>query len=192
MILKAFSAALFAVALATVPAERASADAGDVVGGLIVGGLIGAAIANGNRGSGNQGTSGGGGGIPATEMGSNTQTALNYFGFDAGVVDGQIGQGTRGAIEHYQATMGYPVNGRDYPSYQYDQLMAAYQWGLHGGQAQTGLYGQPLLIAYRSQLMAPTQPVQPQVTVAPPAQTTIVQPPTTAVAVTPVPTATSK
>lgn len=159
MIFKAMTAATLAVALAAFPAEEAHADAGDVIGGLIVGGLLGAAIANGNQGGGNRGTtSGGGGGIPATQMGRDTQTALNYFGFNAGAVDGQIGNGTRQAIERYQAVMGYPVNGREYATYQYDNLMQAYYWALNGGSAQTGLVGQPLLMAYRDAQRAPQQP----------------------------------
>lgn len=40
------------------------------------------------------------------------QTALNYFTFDAGPVDGLMGQQTRSAIEDYQAYLDYPVNGR--------------------------------------------------------------------------------
>ena len=191
MIIKSLTAATFAVALAAVPAQEARADAGDVVGGLIIGGLIGAAIANGNNGGGNRGTTsgGGGGGIPATQMGRDTQTALNYFGFQAGAVDGQIGNGTRQAIERYQLVMGYPVNGREYATYQYDQLMQAYYWAINGGSAQTGLVGQPLLIAYRNAQVAPQQPQvvvvpapapaqpAPQVVAQPPAQTVIVPAP---------------
>ncbi|MGR3617898.1 MAG: hypothetical protein ACU0AX_00240, partial [Roseovarius sp.] len=83
------------------------------------------------------------------------------------------------------------------PSYQYDELMQAYYWGLNGGSAQTGLYGQPLLMAYRSAQTAapapqvvttpaaPVQQPQPTVVAAPPAQTVIVSPPTAA-AITPV------
>lgn len=188
MFIKSLTAATFAVALAAVPAQEARADAGDVVGGLIVGGLIGAAIANGNNGSGNRGTTSGGGGIPASQMGRDTQTALNYFGFQAGAVDGQIGNGTRQAIERYQLVMGFPVNGREYATYQYDQLMQAYYWGVNGGSAQTGLVGQPLLIAYRNAQVAPQQPQvvvvpaptaqpTPQVVAQPPAQTVIVPAP---------------
>ena len=196
MLIKSLTAATFAVALAAVPAQEARADAGDIVGGLIVGGLIGAAIANGNNGGGNRGTtsSGGGGGIPASQMGRDTQTALNYFGFNAGSVDGQIGNGTRQAIERYQLVMGYPVNGREYATYQYDQLMQAYYWGLNGGSAQTGLVGQPLLIAYRNAQVAPQQPQVvvvpapapaqpvPQVVAQPPVQTIIVPAPQPAAA----------
>ena len=196
MIFKAITAATLAVALATFPAEEANADAGDVVGGLIVGGLIGAAIANGNNAANrpaapHPSTTAPSGpvhaGIPATQMGRDTQTALNYFGFNAGAIDGQIGRGTRGAIERYQASMGYPINGREYPAYQYNELMQAYYWGLNGGSAQTGLYGQPLLMAYRSAQIAPAPapqvvvvPAQPTVVAAPPAQTVIVAPPTAA------------
>jgi hypothetical protein len=190
MMLKSLTVATFAVALTTLPAPEAHADAGDVVGGLIVGGLIGAAIANSNQG-GNRATTGGGGGggIPASQMGRDTQTALNYFGFNAGSVDGQIGSGTRQAIERYQAVMGYPVNGRDYATYQYDMLMQAYYWAINGGSAQTGLVGTPLLVAYRDAQVAPQQPqvvVVPapapapapaQVVAQPPAQTTIVPAP---------------
>jgi hypothetical protein len=196
MLIKSLTAATFAFALAAVPAQEARADAGDIVGGLIVGGLIGAAIANGNNGGGNRGTtsSGGGGGIPASQMGRDTQTALNYFGFQAGAVDGQIGNGTRQAIERYQLVMGYPVNGREYATYQYDQLMQAYYWAINGGSAQTGLVGQPLLIAYRNALVAPQQPQVvvvpapapvppvPQVVAQPPAQTVIVPAPQPATA----------
>ncbi len=197
--LKALTAAVFTVSLAAFPAPEARADAGDVVGGLIVGGLIGAAIANDqNSRRNNAGNSAGNGGgtvyhgIPATQMGRDTQTALNYFGFNAGSVDGQIGGGTRSAIERYQATMGYPVNGRDYPSYQYDNLMDAYYWAVNGGSAQTGLVGTPLLVHYRNAQIAPPQQPQvvvvpqagqqpaPQVVAQPPAQTTIVPAPATA------------
>lgn len=40
------------------------------------------------------------------------QTALNYFTFDAGPVDGLMGQQTRSAIEDYQAYLDYPVTGQ--------------------------------------------------------------------------------
>lgn len=90
--------------------------------------------------------------IPITERGKQTQTALNYFGYDAGAVDGQIGRGTRAAIERYQVSMGYPVNGREFTDNQFETLMAAYYWADNGGQQQTGLYGQQLLMAYKNQV----------------------------------------
>ncbi|MEY8839604.1 peptidoglycan-binding domain-containing protein [Cribrihabitans sp. XS_ASV171] len=145
--------------LALLPAPRAQADAGDFIGGAIVGGLIGHAITKDqqkrkaqSQRSGSTRSYRNAPSIPATEHGRSTQTALNYFGYDAGRVDGQIGRGTRSAIERYQASMGYPVNGRAFDSYQYDFLMQAYYWGVNGGQAQTRLTGQPLLMAYRRQV----------------------------------------
>lgn len=90
--------------------------------------------------------------IPATEAGRQVQTALNYFGFNAGYVDGQVGPSTRNAVERYQTFQGYPVNGRSFPELQALYLINAYQWASNGGQGATGLQGQPLLLAYASSL----------------------------------------
>ncbi|PZX17767.1 putative peptidoglycan binding protein [Palleronia aestuarii] len=49
--------------------------------------------------------------IPATEEGRAVQEALNFFGFDAGTVDGRIGPQSREAISAYQDFMGYPSDG---------------------------------------------------------------------------------
>ncbi len=54
------------------------------------------------------------------------QTALNYFTFDAGPVDGLMGQKTRGAIEAYQAYLDYPVTGQ-LAETEAQFLMTAYQ-----------------------------------------------------------------
>ena len=76
----------------------------------------------------------------------------------------------------------------------HDMLMQAYYWAINGGSAQTGLVGQPLLIAYRNALVAPQQPQVvvvpapapvppvPQVVAQPPAQTVIVPAPQRATA----------
>lgn len=177
------SASLIA-AIALVPAERAEADAAEFLGGALIGGVIGHAIAQGNRNTTRTTTAPRvvRPGIPATQQGRETQLALNYFGFNAGTVDGQIGNGTRAAIERYQRAMGYPVNGREFSSYQFDYLMDAYYWGQNGGAQQSGLAGQPLLFAYRDSregrtlpAAAPQQPVPQQ-----PATTVIVNPQPTA------------
>ncbi|MEM9975601.1 MAG: peptidoglycan-binding domain-containing protein [Pseudomonadota bacterium] len=175
MTFRAVTATGLAAALAFAPAPRAAADTGDFIGGAIVGGLAGAVIQKSvqdrrqreeraaevarrqaerrvitttapktTRASYR-------GGIPVTARGTQTQTALNYFGYNAGRVDGQIGRTTRSAIERYQAAMGYPVDGRAFQPYQFEFLSAAYDWAVAGGQAQTGLTGEPLLFAYRSQ-----------------------------------------
>ncbi|MBF9032443.1 peptidoglycan-binding protein [Rhodobacterales bacterium HKCCE3408] len=183
---KFITAVLAVGALALAPTTRAEADAGDFIGGAIVGGLVTGAIICSNRPGGcNNGNRTAGTtrtvrpGIPATQQGRETQVALNYFGYNAGAVDGQIGNGTRAAIERFQASMGYPVNGREFASYQFDYLMDAYYWAVNGGQQATGMTGQPLLMAYRtSQQQAPAQaftaPAAP-----PPATTVIVANPAT-------------
>lgn len=179
------SASLIA-ALALVPAERAEADAAEFLGGALIGGVIGHAIAQGNRNTVRPNTTTAPRvvrpGIPATQQGRETQLALNYFGFNAGSVDGQIGNGTRAAIERYQRSMGYPVNGREFSSYQFDYLMDAYYWGQNGGAQQTGLAGQPLLFAYRDSREGRTLPAA-----AP--QPFVPQQPATTVIVNPQPTA---
>ena len=185
MIARFLTTATIIGALALAPATEAEADAGDVLGGAILGGILTGAIIcsnpnNCNR-NGNRGTSVRPG-IPSTQQGRETQVALNYFGYNAGGVDGQVGPGTRAAIERYQASMGYPVNGREFSTYQFDFLMDAYYWAVNqGGAVQTGLSGQPLLMAYRSGQYgtAPTQQVVAPQTAQPPATTVIVNPPTT-------------
>lgn len=159
--------------IATAPAQ--AQDARDVLGALLLGGAVGAAIAASNqprttvvvpqqptaqpapprqpqqprqvRPA-----------IPATEAGRQVQTALNYFGFDAGYVDGQVGPATRRAVERYQAALGHPVNGNSFPEPQAQYLIGAYLWATNGGQGQTGLNGTPLLVAYRGVLDGTTGP----------------------------------
>lgn len=187
MILRSLTTVGLIGALAIGPVGEAQADAGDFIGGAIVGGLLGHAITKDQQQKKRTTTTRRvyRPGIPSTTQGAQTQTALNYFGYNAGRVDGQVGAGTRRAIEAYQASMGYPVNGRDFQPYQYDFLMQAYYWGQNGGQAQTRLVGQPLLMAYRQQVQtgstyatAPAPvPVAP-LAVAPAATTVVVAAPT--------------
>lgn len=173
MIAKAALSTSLATALALLPAQKASADAAEFIGGAIIGGIIGHAVTQQNQRS-RPATRTVRPGIPATQQGRETQAALNYFGYDAGTVDGQVGPATRAAIERYQASMGYPVNGREFPTYQFDFLMDAYYWATQqGGAMQTGLRGQQLLAAYRNARQpAPMMPAAPL----PPASTVIVDP----------------
>ncbi|UUV05548.1 peptidoglycan-binding domain-containing protein [Ruegeria sp. YS9] len=160
-----------AFSLAAAIPQTARADAGEFLGGAVVGGIVGYAIGKDQQKKKSQRTTTSNrtyrSGIPSTTQGAQTQTALNYFGYNAGRVDGQVGRGTRSAIERYQASMGYPVNGYDFQPYQYDFLMQAYYWATSGGQATTQLAGQPLLMAYRRQVQtgsalaaAPQAPAQ--------------------------------
>jgi hypothetical protein len=168
-----------AAALALSPAERAEADAGEFIGGAIIGGIIGYAA---GQNQGQQRTTTGTRvvrpGIPATQQGRETQTALNYFGYDAGAVDGQIGAGTRSAIERYQASMGYPVNGREFASYQFDFLMDGYYWATQqGGAQQTGLRGPQSSVCLSRQPFGRPDPEHgARGQVQPPATTVIVNP----------------
>jgi peptidoglycan hydrolase-like protein with peptidoglycan-binding domain len=176
MFAKFLTSASLAAALALAPAERAEADAAEFIGGAIIGGVLGHALSQGNRTT--RTTRVVRPGIPATQQGRETQTALNYFGFNAGTVDGQVGPGTRAAIERFQRAMNYPVNGREFPSYQFDYLMDAYYWAQTGGAAQTRLAGQPLLFAYRDSLQGRSLPATAPIQPAPqaPATTVIVNP----------------
>ncbi|NOC47614.1 MULTISPECIES: peptidoglycan-binding domain-containing protein [unclassified Ruegeria] len=160
-----------AFSLAAAIPQTARADAGEFLGGAVVGGIVGYAIGKDQQKKKSQRTTTSNrtyrSGIPSTTQGAQTQTALNYFGYNAGRVDGQVGRGTRSAIERYQASMGYPINGYDFQPYQYDFLMQAYYWATSGGQATTQLAGQPLLMAYRRQVQtgsalatAPQAPAQ--------------------------------
>ena len=135
-------------------ANRAEADADAVVGAL-VGGIIGHAIAKDQerkrvvrqapRTSSAQ-----------RQANRDMQTALNYFGFNAGAVDGAVGPGTRGAVSRYQRHMGYPASGWIQP-HERDFLMAAYHWASSGGAATAGATTpQNLLIKYRAALAQPT------------------------------------
>ncbi len=152
MIARLMTTAAIMGAVALAPTDRAEAN--DFIAGAAVGvlGTLAVQEANRNRQRTTTVKRAPVARIPITERGKQTQTALNYFGYDAGAVDGQIGRGTRAAIERYQVSMGYPVNGREFTDNQFETLMAAYYWADNGGQQQTGLYGQQLLMAYKNQV----------------------------------------
>ncbi|MEX0306000.1 MAG: peptidoglycan-binding protein [Ruegeria sp.] len=159
MIIRLISTLSIAISLAIYAPKIAQADAGDFIGGAVVGGVVGYVVGKDQQKKKNARTTTTRtyrSGIPSTTQGAQTQTALNYFGYNAGRVDGQVGGGTRAAIERYQISMGYPVNGRDFQPYQRDFLMQAYYWGTSGGQASTQLAGQPLLMEYRRQVQSGT------------------------------------
>ena len=133
---KHLTAITVAAALALLPAQRAAADSKDFIAGALLGGVAGAVIQNEVRKNKERQrlrtrtvtpqtyvrtprtyaapkkkvksyrpT------IPATPEGREIQSSLNYFGFDAGTVDGQVGPATRRAISDYQRYMGYEATG---------------------------------------------------------------------------------
>ncbi|WP_121061903.1 peptidoglycan-binding domain-containing protein [Chachezhania antarctica] len=135
-----FVAAATAVAI-TVPAPKARAgDELAIAGGLIIGGLIVNEVVKQNRRKAQQqaqaayyagqqsqqattqstqrstATSTPRKTSPSISSAQRTenrqvQTALNFFGFDAGTVDGVLGQNSRSAVSRYQAEMNDPSDG---------------------------------------------------------------------------------
>ncbi len=179
MCLKNIVKASLVAALVCGTAGRASADAGDAIAGAIVGGILGHAIAKDQqrrktvyvrRSS----------SVSAAQRQINreTQTALNYFGFGAGSVDGKVGPGTRSAVSRFQAQTGYPASGY-IQQHERDFLIGAYHWATSGGAAVTAARTPgELLVAYRQRMVAPQgTPVQPMAVMpAPPATTLVVTP----------------
>ncbi len=98
--------------------------------GLIIGGIIGSEITKNNQARRVRP------GVPRTQEGREIQTSLNYFGFPAGVVDGQLGRKSRTAISGYQSYMGFPVTGH-LTEYEKDFLLTSYQRAVLGGPVIT-------------------------------------------------------
>ncbi|WP_187431182.1 hypothetical protein ROLI_008830 [Roseobacter fucihabitans] len=197
MFSKRLTAAALAASVAAFPAARVSADAGDFIAGALIGGIVGhAATKNAQKKKTRTYRSG----IPSTQQGRQVQASLNYFGFNAGRVDGQLGRQSRTAIANYQAYLGYPATGQLSP-FEQDFLVASYNRAQAGGYQTTQLVAQSpegprgLLRTYRNELagqVAPQAPA-PVVAVAPVPQVVapVVQAPATvavrAPAVTPQP-----
>jgi len=115
-------------------AVQAKAD-NDLVKGLI-GGMIGAAIVNSNKANASTSRSKSTrSSISSAQRETNRriQTALNYFGFPAGVADGVLGSKSRSAISSFQACLGYAMTGQ-LSSFEQDFLLNSYSRGQAGGQ----------------------------------------------------------
>lgn len=134
MYLKSFTAALFASALVIVPAERVEADAGDFIAGAIIGGIVGANAKKQRRTTRSYSNKSYRSKLPSTQEGKNIQASLNYFGFNAGSVDGQLGRKTRDAVSQYQAYLGYPVTG-NLSAFEQNLLVSSYNRAQAGGYA---------------------------------------------------------
>ena len=168
MILKGITGAVLAASLAVIPAERAEADAGDFIAGAIIGGVVGANINKQRRTTRTQTVrrkKSRHSSIPASQEGRNIQASLNYFGFNAGAVDGQLGRKTRNAVSQYQAYLGYPVTGQ-LSAFEQNLLISSYNRAQAGGYAvQQQVASTPdgtrgLLKTYRAE-MAGQSPVGP-------------------------------
>ncbi|WP_299149231.1 peptidoglycan-binding domain-containing protein [uncultured Tateyamaria sp.] len=173
MFAKSIAASIIAVSVAIVPATRVSADAGDFVAGAIIGGIVGHAATRQNqrkkatttRRTYSKKTYKPR--LPSTQEGREIQASLNYFGFNAGTVDGQLGGKSRNAISSYQAYLGYPITGQLSP-FEQNLLISSYNRAQAGGYAVNqqiasnpeGTRG--LLKTYRAELAGQTAaPVAP-------------------------------
>lgn len=152
---KFFTTALISTVLMFGPVSQVSADAGDFIAGAIVGGIVGANVKKRNTRTYRSTRPR----LPATQEGALIQTSLNYFGFNAGTVDGQLGRRSRTAISNYQAHMGYPVTGQ-LSLYEKDFLFNSYDRAQAGGTltlqqiAANPLGPRGLLHQYRDELAA--------------------------------------
>jgi len=139
MINKFAVGSVLALSIAIAPADRVEADAGDFIAGAIIGGIVGANAKKQRRSTKRtyrktskkrRST------IPSTQEGRNIQASLNYFGFPAGAVDGQLGRKTRNAVSNYQAYLGYPVTG-NLTEFEKNLLISSYNRAQAGGYAVT-------------------------------------------------------
>ena len=138
MIYKVMTGAVLALSVAVLPAERVEADAGDFIAGAIIGGIVGANAKNQRRTTTTRKRTyrkkSTRSSIPATQDGRNIQSSLNYFGFNAGAVDGQLGRKTRDAVTQYQAYLGYPMTGQ-LSAFEKNLLISSYNRAQAGGYA---------------------------------------------------------
>ena len=138
MYFKVITSSVFAASLAIIPAERVEADAGDFIAGAIIGGIVGANAKKQRRTTRSRRTTtrkkSTRSRLPSTQEGKNIQASLNYFGFDAGTVDGQLGRKTKNAVSQYQAYLGYPVTGQ-LSEFEKNLLTSSYNRAQAGGYA---------------------------------------------------------
>ncbi len=162
MTMKTMTAAALAALIAATPATRAAADAKEFIGGLVVGGLVGhLATKEANRRKQAEQSRVTRTPVvtskrvvsvapsPARLETRDVQKSLNYFGFDAGAVDGVRGRRTRNAISDFQAYMGYPATGQ-LTTFEKDFLLASYDKAILNGST-TG--SRSVLGSYRDELI---------------------------------------
>lgn len=175
MSFKALTGAVLAASLVIVPADTAKADAGDFIAGAIIGGIVGANAKKQRttqKRTYRKQTTKKRARLPSTQEGRNIQASLNYFGFNAGTVDGQLGQKTRNAVSQYQAYLGYPVTGQ-LSAFEQNLLTSSYNRAQAGGYAvQQQVAATPdgtrgLLKSYRAEMagQSPAGTTAPQTTI---------------------------
>jgi peptidoglycan hydrolase-like protein with peptidoglycan-binding domain len=130
MLLRRLCVSFVATSLVLVPAQRAQAgDAAALLGGMIIGGAIVNEVNKNKRRTTVRRS-----GVSSSTRAQNrqVQTALNYFGYNVGVVDGSLGRRSRAGIARYQADMGYVADGY-LDDFERDFLLSSH----HRAQAST-------------------------------------------------------
>jgi peptidoglycan hydrolase-like protein with peptidoglycan-binding domain len=160
---------LVATSMILAPVQRAQAgDAGAVLGGMILGGIIVNEVNKNKQRKRTTSTR------TSTRQSSATraenrqvQTALNYFGYNVGTADGQLGRKSRAGISRYQADMGYHVDGY-LDAFEKDFLLTSHQRAL--ASVHVAPYNQILvsqgpagvLRTFRNEQLGIATPQQPQ------------------------------
>ncbi|MCW8842732.1 MAG: peptidoglycan-binding protein [Rhodobacteraceae bacterium] len=126
-----FSRSLKTGLIAAFMATSSTAAMADNLGAAIVGGIIGGALMNEHNKTKRRTTTSTR--YSATRAHNReTQTSLNYFGFNAGTPDGVMGSRSRAAITQYQIYVGFPATGR-LTQYERDFLVSSYNRAQVGG-----------------------------------------------------------
>ncbi len=122
-----FTISLVAASMIAAPVTRASAgnDAAALLGGAILGGIIVNEV-NKNKQRKQAAARSAAARQAQRQRNREVQTALNYFGYNAGVVDGVIGRRSRAAISRFQKDMGFAADGHLEP-HERDFLIGSYQ-----------------------------------------------------------------
>lgn len=135
MFVKRICTSLVAASLIAVPAQRAVAnDAAALLGGALLGGIIVNEVHKNKqrqRTTTTRRTTTRSSGISSAQRAENrqVQTALNYFGYHVGSVDGSLGRMSRAGISRYQGDMGFQPDGY-MDTYEKDFLLGSYQRAL--------------------------------------------------------------
>jgi peptidoglycan hydrolase-like protein with peptidoglycan-binding domain len=182
MYVKRLCTSLVAASLIAVPAQRAVAnEAAALLGGALLGGIIVNEVHKNKQRqratTTTTRTTTRSSGISSAQRAENrqVQTALNYFGYHVGSVDGALGRKSRAGISRYQADMGFQPDGY-MDTYEKDFLIGSYQRALASSSVPpynqivaTQGYG-GLLRTYRNeQLGIQTPNIQSAAVQAPPA-----------------------
>ena len=155
--------AVVALAMAGGPASAND----DFVKGLI-GGMVGAVIVNGANAKPAKPQRSSSSSISSAQRAENKeiQTALNYYGFNAGTPDGVFGGKTRQAVSQYQACLGYSITG-ELNSFEKQFLKNSHFKSLAAGNETLRLVARKpngycgVLQQYLADLTAPEEPEAP-------------------------------